>query len=288
MGATFYDTVGGFIFCEAQTIRGCDIQLDYPSVGATENIILASVFAKGVTYIRNAAKEPEIIDLQDYLQKMGVMITGAGSSMIRIEGSSGSLNEAEKTVIPDRIVAGTYMTAAAITGGRLTLKNTVSEHTRAVTNTLRECGCQIEEYKKYMCITGPSKPNSIDVIRTLPFPGFPTDMQSQIVALLTIARGTSIIVETVFENRYRHVEEYLRMGADIRIEGRIAVIKGVEKLIGANVRARDLRGGAGLILAGLAAEGITIVDDPMHLDRGYENIYRDLKMADADIVKDES
>ncbi len=288
MGATFYDTMGGFIFCETLKIKGCDIQLDYPSVGATENIILASAFAKGVTYIRNAAKEPEIIDLQDFLQKMGVKVTGAGSSMIRIEGSAGPLNEVEKTVIPDRIVAGTYMTAAAITGGNVVLKNVVSEHTRAVMNALRECGCQIEEYRKNIRIIGPARPNFIDIIRTLPFPGFPTDMQSQIVALLTIAKGTSIIVETVFENRYRHVEEYLRMGADIRIEGRIAVIKGVEKLVGANVRARDLRGGAGLILAGLAAEGVTIVDDPTHIDRGYESIDRDLNMAGADIRRDES
>jgi UDP-N-acetylglucosamine 1-carboxyvinyltransferase len=287
MGAVFNDTMGGFIYCEAAKIRGCDIQLDYPSVGATENIMLASAMAEGVTYIRNAAKEPEIVDLQDFLQKMGIKVSGAGSAMVRVEGCKTPLNAVEKTVIPDRIVTGTYMTAAAITGGRLVLKNTIPEHTRAISHVLRECGCEIKEYKHNITITGPLRPNSIDIIRTLPFPGFPTDMQSQIVALLTLAKGTSIIVETVFENRYRHVDELIRMGADITIEGRIAVIKGVEKLIGANVRARDLRGGAGLVLAGLAAEGTTVVDNITHIDRGYERFDKDLNLAGADITRAE-
>jgi UDP-N-acetylglucosamine 1-carboxyvinyltransferase len=285
MGATVRDTLGGFIYCEAKRIKGSDIHLDYPSVGATENIMLASVFSDGTTFIRNAAKEPEIVDLQDYMRRLGINVFGAGTSVIKVEGTGRSLPDVEKAVIPDRIVAGTYITAAATTGGDLVLRKVIPEHIRAVIHVARECGCIIREYSDSIRVKGPERPNPIDSLRTLPYPGFPTDMQPQILALLTTANGTSIIVETVFENRYKHVEELLRMGANIKVEGRIAVIKGVRKLIGANVRARDLRGGAALVIAGLSAQGVTVVDNIRHIDRGYENIEKYLSLAGANIKR---
>ena len=213
------------LHCEADKLKGCDIQLDYPSVGATENIMLASVFADGETIIRNAAKEPEILDLQNYLQATGVRVTGAGTSIIRIEGGEHILRNAEHTIITDRIVAGTYMAAAGITGGNLLLKNVIPENLSSVISVLRESGCRIRIKGSMVHVAGPVRLRAVDIVRTLPYPGFPTDMQAQLVAMLTTARGTSIMVETVFENRYKHVDELLRMGANIKLEGRIAVIK---------------------------------------------------------------
>jgi len=288
MGAKINDAQRGFIYCEAERLKGCEIQLDYPSVGATENIMLASVFAEGDTYIRNAAKEPEIIDLQGFLNSLGVSVTGAGTSVIRISGGSRKLLDTEHTIIPDRIVAGTYMVASAITGGDLLLKNVITEHLSSVISNLRDCGCRINTEKNAIHISGPTRPKAIDIIRTLPYPGFPTDMQAQIVALLSVARGTSIVVETVFENRYKHVEELLRMGANIKLEGRIAVIKGVKQLTAANVTARDLRGGAALVLAGLVACGETVVSGVKHIDRGYEKIEEKLRLMGADIKRIDS
>jgi len=288
MGAKINDAQRGFICCEAERLKGCEIQLDYPSVGATENIMLASVFAEGDTYIRNAAKEPEIIDLQNFLNSLGVSVTGAGTSVIRISGGSRKLFDTEHTIIPDRIVAGTYMVASAITGGDLLLKNVITEHLSSIISNLRDCGCRINTNKSSIHIIGPTRPKAIDIIRTLPYPGFPTDMQAQIVALLSVARGTSIVVETVFENRYKHVEELLRMGANIKLEGRIAVIKGVKQLVGANVTARDLRGGAALVLAGLVARGETVISGVKHIDRGYENIEEKLRSIGADIKRIDS
>ena len=285
MGARINAPRDGFIYCEADEIRGCDIYLDYPSVGATENIILASVFADGETVIRNAAKEPEIVDLQNFLLLMGVKISGAGTSVIRIEGCKKKLDAVEKEIMPDRIVTGTYMVAAAITEGDILLRRVIPEHNKSVIYTLNECGCRIEEKADTIRIHGPSRPQAIDIIRTLPYPGFPTDMQAQIVSLLSIAKGTSIVVETVFENRYKHVEELLRMGADIKLEGRIAVMKGVDHLRGATVYARDLRGGAGLVLAGLAAEGTTTIENVKHIDRGYESIEHYLSGVGASIKR---
>ncbi len=285
MGVKVQDAQRGFIYCEAERLKGCDIQLDYPSVGATENIMLASVFAEGETLIRNAAKEPEILDLQNYLQATGIQVTGAGTSMIRICGGDHRLRNAEHTIITDRIVTGTYMAAAGITGGELLLRNVIPEHLSSITAILRESGCRISIKGSTMLVTGPSRLRAVDIIRTLPYPGFPTDMQAQLVAMLTMARGTSIMVETVFENRYKHVDELLRMGANIKLEGRIAVVKGVKKLIGANVCARDLRGGAALVLAGLAAEGETIISDIKHIDRGYENIEEKLRLSGANIQR---
>lgn len=285
MGAKIQDAQGGFIYCEADKLTGCEIQLDYPSVGATENIMLASVFAEGETVIRNAAKEPEILDLQNYLASIGVKVSGAGTSVIRILGGKHKLQDAQHTIISDRIVTGTYMAAAAITGSELVLKNVIPEHISSVTSLLRECGCRIGIDGNMLKISGPARLSAFDMVRTLPYPGFPTDMQAQILAMSTIAKGTSIIVETVFENRYKHVDELLKMGANIKLEGRIAVIKGVKRLIGANVTARDLRGGAALVLAGLAAEGETVISDIKHIDRGYDKIEEKLQNVGASIKR---
>lgn len=286
MGARIQDAQGGFIYCEAEKLKGCDIQLDYPSVGATENIMLASVFAEGETIIRNAAKEPEIIDLQSFMNGMGVEVSGAGTSIIRIKGKSGGLRDVEFTVMTDRIVAGTYMIAAAITGGDVMLRHVIPEHLNSIISNLIDCGCRIDIKNTDLHINAPVKCKSADIIRTLPYPGFPTDMQAQMVSLLSVARGTSIIVETVFENRYKHVEELLRMGANIKLEGRIAVIKGVKKLTGATVSARDLRAGAALVIAGMSAEGETIVTDIKHIDRGYERIEEKLNLLGANIIRE--
>ena len=286
MGAKINDAQRGFIYAEIDKFRGCEIQLDYPSVGATENIMMAAVYAEGVTIIRNAAKEPEIMDLQNFLAALGVEILGAGTSVIRISGSNKKLKDIEHTVIPDRIVAGTYMIASAITGGDLILRNVVPEHISSIISNLRDCGCRINIKKNVLHISGPARPRSLDILRTLPYPGFPTDMQAQMVSMLSIARGTSIVVETVFENRFKHVEELLRMGANIKLEGRLAVIKGVKKLVGASVCARDLRGGAALVLAGLVAEGETIVNDIKHIERGYERIEEKLSQVGASIRKE--
>jgi UDP-N-acetylglucosamine 1-carboxyvinyltransferase len=285
MGAKVQDAQRGFIYCEAERLKGCDIQLDYPSVGATENIMLASVFADGETVIRNAAKEPEILDLQNYMQATGIQVSGAGTSVIRICGGNHRLRNAEHTIITDRIVTGTYMAAAGITGSEILLKNVIPEHLSSIVAILRESGCRISIRGSTLLVAGPAKLRAVDIIRTLPYPGFPTDMQAQIVAMLTVARGTSIMVETVFENRYKHVDELLRMGANIKLEGRLAVIKGVRKLIGANVCARDLRGGAALVLAGLVAEGETVISEIKHIDRGYENIEEKLSQVGARIQR---
>lgn len=266
-------------------MKGCDIQLDYPSVGATENIMLASVFAEGVTCIRNAAKEPEINDLQNFLAGIGIEVSGAGTSVIRICGGNRRLRNAEHTVMTDRIVAGTYMIAAGITGGELVLSNIIPEHLSSIISIMKESGCQIDINDSRLRIIGQPKLNSIDNIRTLPYPGFPTDMQAQVVAMLSVVRGTSIVIETVFENRYKHVDELLRMGANIKLEGRVAIIKGVNRLIGAEVCARDLRGGAALVLAGLAADGETVISDIKHIDRGYNRIEDKLSLVGAVIKR---
>jgi UDP-N-acetylglucosamine 1-carboxyvinyltransferase len=287
MGIKVHDAHHGFLYCEADKIKGCEIQLDFPSVGATENIMLTAVFAEGDTVIRHAAKEPEIVDLQKFLLEMGVDVSGAGSSTIRIRGKNKRLKNVEHTVIPDRIVAGTYLVAAGITGGDLNLRNVSAEHIMSIVSYLREAGCRVNIKKNNIHVSGPARPRAIDIIRTLPYPGFPTDMQSQFVSLLSVARGTSIIVETIFENRYKHVEELLRMGADIKLEGRLAIIKGVKMLTGAPVVARDLRGGAALVIAALAAEETTIISGTKHIDRGYEDIEKKLSMVGAMIKREE-
>lgn len=276
----------GYIFCECSKLVGNEIHLDYPSVGATENIMLAAVAAKGSTIIYNAAKEPEISDLQDFLNKMGAKVIGAGTSTITIEGAT-KFNNVEHKIISDRIVAGTYMTAAAITSGDLVVDDIDSQHIRPIIVKLAESGCLIKEYDNKIHISNPSKRlKAIEVIKTLPYPGFPTDMQAQMMAVTTIAKGTSVFIETVFESRYKQAEELIKMGASIRTDGRTAVVKGVKKLSGAKVTARDLRGGAALVLAGLAAEGTTIIDNiKTHVDRGYDKLEIKLKKIGADIQR---
>lgn len=278
----------GFIHCKANNLKGCDIHLDYPSVGATENIILAAVKAKGTTIIRNAAREPEIVDLQNFLNAAGCKICGAGTSVIRVDGidSSERLASIEYTIIPDRIVAGTYMVASAITGGEVILKNIVVEHIQSIIAALRETGCMIYNNCTALKVIGPKRIKPIESIRTLPYPGFPTDMQAQLMALLCVANGTSVVCETVFENRFKHVEELVRMGANIKTVGRVAVIKGVKQLTGANVTAKDLRGGACLVLAGLVAKGVTKIDNIYHIERGYDRLHEKLNQLGANIRKE--
>ncbi len=283
MGATIEEKYG-FLICEAKELRGCDIQLDFPSVGATENIMLAAVFAKGVTLIRNAAREPEIIDLENFLNAMGAKVTGAGTATIRIEGVD-RLHDVEHSIIPDRIVAGTYLVATAITKGQIVLKNVVNEHLQSVLYKLRECGCIIQTYNNSLKLIAPKKIKAIESVKTLPYPGYPTDMQAQMMTLMALSDGTTIFSENIFENRYKHANELVRMGANINIDGRIAVVKGVPKLSGAKVLTHDLRGGAALVLAGLAAEGKTIVENIKHIDRGYENIHKTLNQLGVDIIR---
>jgi len=288
LGAEIYDVNNGLIYAKAKMLEGCEIQLDYPSVGATENIMIAAVNAIGETVIRNAAKEPEIVDLQNFLNEMGAKISGAGTGVIYIKGvgrGKNALHDAEYTIIPDRIVAGTYMTCAAVTGGDLALKNVVSEHLAPVISALKESGCVIRNYGDVIRVKGPEKPSSLEIIRTQPYPGFPTDMQAQLVSVMSIADGTGIMIETVFESRYKHVDELMKMGANIKVDGRIAVIRGVQGLKGADVTARDLRGGAALIVAGLNANGKTIVNDSKHIERGYVDIEKKLAGVGADIIK---
>ena len=274
----------GFIYAKAKELKGCEIQLDYPSVGATENAILAAIRAKGTTIIRNAAREPEIVDLQDYLNKAGAKVSGAGTSVVIVEGVD-KLHDVSHTTMPDRIVAGTYMVASAITGGEVVIKNVVIDHLQATIAKLKEAGTLIYYDNDSVKVIGPKQINSIEMVQTLPYPGFPTDMQPQMMALLTIANGTSIISETVFENRFKHAEELVRMGANIKIFGNVAVIKGVRELTGAKTAAKDLRGGACLVLAGLAAKGITVVENVYHIERGYENFHEELRNLGADIKK---
>lgn len=282
MGASIEES-HGFLYCKANGLRGADIQLDYPSVGATENIILAAVKAEGTTIIRNAAREPEIIDLQDYLNKAGCRVKGAGTSIIVVEGVE-KLNGCEHKIIPDRIVAGTFMVAAAITKGELVLKNIVVDHLQSIIAKLKETGTKTIVDNRDIKIIGPEKLNPIEMLQTLPFPGFPTDMQAQFMALLSVAEGTSIVNETVFENRFKHAEELTRMGANIKTFGNVAVIKGVNELTGAKVFAKDLRGGAALILSGLAAQGVTEVENIHHVNRGYENLNLSLQKLGANII----
>ncbi len=274
----------GFLTCEATKLRGSDIQLDFPSVGATENIMLAAIFAKGTTVIRNAAREPEIVDLENFLNAMGAKVSGAGTATIRIEGVE-KLYDVEHNIIPDRIVAGTYLIATAITKGEIVLKNVIHEHLQSTLYKLRESGCIVQIYNHSLKLIAPKEIKAVESIRTLPYPGYPTDMQAQMMTLMTLSDGITIVTENIFENRYKHANELVRMGANIKVDGRIAIIKGVTKLSGATVVAQDLRGGAALIVAGLAAEGTTIVENIKHVERGYENIHEVLGTLGARIRK---
>ena len=259
----------GYIECYAPAPMGAEIHLDYPSVGATENIILAATAAHGYTIIRNAAKEPEIGDLQNFINAIGGKVCGAGTSTIIVEGKR-PMRGATHTIIPDRIVAGTYLTAAAITGGEVLIENVILDHIYPVVAKLRESGAIIKSVGSAVLIKGRDRPLPIYHTTTLPYPGFPTDMQAPLMSLLSVSSGTSVMVETIFENRFKHVPELIRMGANIRIDGKTAVVQGVDSLRGTTVTSHDLRGGAALVLAGLRAEGQTIVENTYHIERGYE------------------
>ncbi len=283
LGATI--TLGhGHVEAEAKHgLKGARIYLDFPSVGATENILMAASMADGVTTIENAAEEPEIVDLVTYLNSMGAKIRGAGTNVIRITGVP-ALHGACHTVIPDRIEAGTFMIGAAMTDGDVFVENALSEHLKPVIAKLKEVGVTVEESVDGIRVKGNGSLKASD-IKTLPYPGFPTDMQAQFMALTTICRGTSVVTETVFENRFMHVAELKRMGAAIKIEGRSAVVEGVSQLKGCDVKATDLRAGAALVLAGLVAEGETTVGDIHHIDRGYDSLVKKLQRLGADIVR---
>ncbi|NLY09163.1 MAG: UDP-N-acetylglucosamine 1-carboxyvinyltransferase [Tissierellia bacterium] len=260
----------GMVSAHANKLSGATIYLDFPSVGATENIMMAAVLADGETIIENAAMEPEIVDLSNFLRKLGAKVSGAGTSTIRIKGVK-KLGGAKHTIIPDRIEAGTFMVAAAITGGDLEILNVIPSHMKPIIAKLGEAGCTIDEDYESLRVIGTPMLNSVDV-KTLPYPGFPTDMQAQFMALMTKCNGISIAMETVFENRFMHVEQLQKMGANIQVDGRSAIVNGGKTLHGADVYASDLRAGAALILAGLVAEGETSIYDVYHIDRGYENI----------------
>lgn len=274
----------GYIEASApEGLKGTGIYFDFPSVGATENIMMAASLAEGTTILENAAEEPEIVDLANYLNKMGAKIRGAGTDTIRIEGVD-KLHGADYTIIPDRIEAGTYMIAAAMTGGDVVVENVLPEHQKPLIAKLREAGAVVEEDIDKVRVIGKNPLKAVS-IKTLPYPGFPTDMQAQMMAMMVIAEGRSKVTETVFENRFMHVVELNRMGAQISTEGRSAVIDGPCKLTGCDVRATDLRAGAAMILAGLVAEGTTRIGDLHHIDRGYENIVAKLKNLGADIER---
>lgn len=280
MGIQVEETAG-FIKCSCDKITATDINLDFPSVGATENIILAAVLADGTTTINNSAMEPEIIDLANCLNKMGAKIKGAGTNVIKITGVT-KLKGTGYKVMPDRIETGTFLCAAAITGGKIKVNNIIPEHVVPVIHKLQEAGCEIEVEKNYIILEAPKKLKAIE-IKTMPYPGFPTDMQQIFGAVLCLAKGTSVIIENIFENRFKYINELIRMGAKIKIEGKTAVITGVRKLSGTTVEGHDLRGGAALILAGLAAKGKTNVENIEYVLRGYENIDRKLNMLGANI-----
>lgn len=261
----------GTLYCNGSNMHGNVIHLDCPSVGATENIMMAAVLAKGSTVIRNAAKEPEINDLQNFMNKMGAKVYGAGSSTIEIEGVK-SLKGVEYTPISDRIVAGTYLTAVAMTGGEIELTNCCPEHIYSLITKLRETACKIECFNDKIYLKAPKRLLPLHTVETAPYPGFPTDLQAQVLSMTTIADGTSVIIENIFETRYKHVAELLKMGAKITVRDRMAIVRGVERLNPANVWAHDLRGGVALVLAALTAEGESEINDVEHIDRGYEKI----------------
>ena len=274
----------GFISATAQKkIKGTSIYLDFPSVGATENIIMAACMAEGQTILENAAQEPEIIDLANFLNIMGAKIRGAGTNVIKITGVPKLIGH-NYTIIPDRIEAGTYMVAVAMTGGDIYIENAISEHLKPVIAKLNEAGVKIEEDIDGIRVSCNKRPKAID-IKTLPYPGFPTDMQAQFMAMLTIADGTGLVTETVFENRFMHVDELKRMGACIKVDGRTSIVEGVPSLNGCQVKATDLRAGAAMVLAGLVANGETEVSYIHHIDRGYDNLVEKLCGLGADICR---
>ena len=273
----------GFLDCDAaEGIKGTEIALSFPSVGATENIILAAATAKGVTVIHNAAREPEISDLADFLNSAGARIYGGGSDTVYIYGVD-SLSGTEHSIIPDRIVAATYMSCAALTGGEIVIKGVMPSHMTAILSVFREAGCDVRVFGKSLKLTCKHELVRVPTVRSLVYPGFPTDAGPLIIAMLAKARGTSVFVENIFENRFRYVDELKRLGAKIETQGKTAVIDGVEGFSGATCKCTDLRGGAALVAAGLAAFGETIIDEIHHIERGYDDIVGTLRQVGADI-----
>ena len=273
----------GFIIAEADQLKGSHIYLDTVSVGATINIMMAAAMAEGRTIIENCAREPHVVDVANFLNSMGANVKGAGTDVIRIRGVQ-SLHKTEYSIIPDQIEAGTFMFAAAATKGDVMVKHVIPKHLEATTAKLLEIGCEVEEFDDAVRVVASKRLRSTNV-KTLPYPGYPTDMQPQIGVTLALASGTSIVTESIFENRFKYMDELTRMGADVRVEGNTAIISGVEKLSGARVSAPDLRAGAALVIAGLAAEGETIVDDIIYIQRGYEDFEEKLRSLGAEIER---
>ena len=277
------DIMHGAIVAKADELHGSHIFLDVVSVGATINIMMAASLAPGRTILENAAREPHVVDVANFLNSMGANIKGAGTDVIRIKGVE-KLHRTEYSIIPDQIEAGTFMFAAAATGGDVTVKNVIPKHLEATTAKLEEIGCEVEEFDDAVRVRAPKRLHRTHV-KTLPYPGYPTDMQPQIAVTLALAEGTSIVTESIFENRFKYADELSRMGANIKVEGNSAIIDGVKKFTGARVSAPDLRAGAALVIAGLAAEGITVVDDIVYIQRGYENFEDKLRSLGAEIER---
>ena len=283
LGAEVFEEHGRLHFECKNGLHGARVILPFPSVGATENIMIASCVAKGITVITNAAREPEISDLADFLNGCGAKIHGAGDSTIIIDGVE-RLTATTHTVIPDRIAASTYLLAGAITHGRVCIKEIIPAHLGALIPVLKQSGCDISVSNRWICISSPPRLSRVKTVRTMPYPGFPTDVQAPLTAMLSVADGTSVVVENIFECRYKHVSE-LRLGAKINVEGRTAVIEGVPYLTGASVVSPDLRGGFALVIAGLAAKGETVISGVEHIDRGYENPEKLLSALGADVKR---
>ncbi len=273
-----------YVFCSTAQIKGAHIKFEKNSVGATENVLLTAALADGITTIENAAIEPEITELCHFLMKMGVSISGVGTTYLTIVGAK-ELRDVEYSLVADRIVMSTYMAAVAGTGGDITLKGNCSYDSLAVVEVLRKMGCRIGVGKDYINICAYGRPKAVPIIETLPYPKFPTDMQSQILSVLSIANGNSVVIENIFESRFKTVSELIKMGADIRIYDKVAIVCGVDSLYGSELRAYDLRGGAGLVVAALMANGISLIRGVDYIERGYENICSDLKKLGADIGK---
>ena len=280
------DIAHGMIIAQAEELVGNHIYLDLVSVGATINVMMAAVMAQGITIIENAAKEPHVVDVANFLNSMGANIKGAGTDVIRVKGVE-RLHGTEYAIIPDQIEAGTFMFAAAITKGDVTVKNVIPKHLESISAKLLEIGCEIEESDDAVRVVA-AKPLTHTHVKTLPYPGFPTDMQPQITVTLALSSGTSIVTESIFENRFKYVDELTRMGANIKVEGNTAIINGVTKYTGASITAPDLRAGAALVLAGLAAEGFSSVDDIRYIERGYEDFEVKLRSLGAQIEKVDS
>ena len=273
----------GVVHAKAEKLTGAHVYFDVVTVGATINLMMASCMAEGDTILENAAKEPHIVDVANFLNSMGANIKGAGTDVIRIKGVK-RLHGCTYSIIPDQIEAGTFMFAAAATGGDVTVKNVIPKHLEATTAKLEEIGCEVEEFDDAVRVRAPKRLHRTHV-KTLPYPGYPTDMQPQIAVTLALAEGTSIVTESIFENRFKYADELSRMGANIKVEGNSAIIDGVKKLTGARVSAPDLRAGAALVIAGLAADGITVVDDIVYIQRGYENFEDKLRSLGAEIER---